>query len=45
MRILLHTRHFAGGFHILLKQDLGKQIQTVAGLLAPTAAGAILKLI
>jgi len=45
MQIMLHTRLFAGGFHILLQQDLIKQLQTVLGLLAPTAAGAILQLI
>jgi hypothetical protein len=45
MRIMIHTRHFAGGFHILLQQNLTKQIQTVLGLLAPAAAGAILNLI
>ena len=40
--ILLTSWHFAGGFHILLKQSLAKQVVTVLGLLGPTLAGTIL---
>ncbi len=43
--IMLEIWHFAGGFHILLKQSLTKQLVTVLGLLGPTLAGTILGLL